>query len=196
MPSLCTPVPSTQSNLTGRKIHNLFVVGYAHQDRQRHYWWCICSCGRSKAVYRNTLVSGVSRTCGCRHGKSVREWLLMNREINSDTGCWLWTRGTSNNGYGSFVLNRQKHLAHRSSYENFVGPIPDGLFVCHKCDTPQCFNPDHLFTGTHADNSADMKAKGRGRKPTRYCDHLTLEEIMTMDLDELLACIPKRTRKP
>lgn len=50
---------------------------------------------------------------------------------------------------------------HRESYKEFVGPIPDGESVCHKCDTPLCVNPDHLFTSDQAGNMADMTNKGR-----------------------------------
>jgi hypothetical protein len=43
----------------------------------------------------------------------------------------------------------------------FVGPIPDDMGICHRCDTPPCVNPDHLFLGTQKDNMADCAAKGR-----------------------------------
>lgn len=36
--------------------------------------------------------------------------------------------------------------------------------MCHKCDTPKCVNPEHLFVGTPGDNSDDKLAKMRHRK--------------------------------
>jgi hypothetical protein len=77
------------------------------------------------------------------------------------SGCWLWLgvefKGRSNR-YGRY--NRKP--AHRISYSLYKGKIPSGLFVLHKCDNGLCVNPDHLFLGTHDDNMADKKAKGRG----------------------------------
>jgi hypothetical protein len=60
---------------------------------------------------------------------------------------------------------RRNMLAHRYSYTVFIGDIPDGMFICHKCDNPKCVNPDHLFAGTRQDNVDDRERKGRNNPP-------------------------------
>lgn len=83
-------------------------------------------------------------------------------------GCWNWTGAAGTNKYGHFVSkNRGNMLAHRFAYELMVGEIPEGMFVCHKCDNPKCICPDHLFVGTHADNMKDARDKGRTATGTR-----------------------------
>lgn len=76
--------------------------------------------------------------------------------------CWVWSRGTDVGGYGKFKINCKQHKTHRMSYQIFVGEIPKGKFVLHKCDNPPCCNPKHLFIGSQADNVKDRDNKNRG----------------------------------
>lgn len=86
--------------------------------------------------------------------------LLANRKITL-SGCWEWTGCRHPTGYGMVTIKRKGHRTHILSYKEFKGPVPSGLLVCHTCDNPPCFNPDHLWLGTHKDNAQDAKVKGR-----------------------------------
>lgn len=81
--------------------------------------------------------------------------------------CWEWNGNCSSDkdGYGTMGVFGVRHRAHRLSYETFVGPIPKGHLVRHKCDNPPCINPLHLETGTVKQNTQDMLDRGRHVPP-------------------------------
>jgi hypothetical protein len=80
--------------------------------------------------------------------------------VNKTDTCWLWTSSTFRNGYGQFKLDGKNRRANRVAYELWVGEIPDGLVVRHKCLHKGCVNPEHLETGTDAENIADKQRDG------------------------------------
>lgn len=79
--------------------------------------------------------------------------------------CWNWTAAFDRHGYGRIGKDGGTVSAHRASWEIHNGAIPVGLGVLHRCDTPSCVNPRHLFLGTQTDNMHDMHQKKRGKMP-------------------------------
>ena len=77
------------------------------------------------------------------------------------SGCWIWQGCRNTNGYGYLTHRYKNYQAHRFSWIIHRGEIPQGMLVLHKCDVPLCVNPDHLYLGTYANNTADMMRKGR-----------------------------------
>ena len=87
-------------------------------------------------------------------------------KVNKTDTCWLWTRSLTIHGYGKIgeTTTGRTLAAHRVSWELEYGPIPEGMSILHKCDTPACVRPSHLFLGSQVENMKDMTQKGRRRK--------------------------------
>ncbi len=125
-------------------------------------------CHKPFFTYPSQIRAGIgrfcSRSCAGSNSAQIRNKLPEHRfweNVQKTNGCWIWTSGTVAYGYGNLCINGKMQRTHRYSWELHNGPIPDGLFVLHKCDNPLCVNPAHLFLGTHQDNMDDKMSKGR-----------------------------------
>lgn len=124
--------------------------GCSHPARSKG----LCVRHYNQAYYKPRLTDG---RVSCK--LSVAENLARLSRRDEKTGCLVWTGATSRWGYGRY--GKKRLPAHRLSYEQAIGPIPQGMIVCHRCDNPPCIEPTHLFLGTHKTNAEDKVAKGR-----------------------------------
>lgn len=171
-------------SLVGRKFTRLTVTEYAGKGCQgAAYWKCLCDCENTIVTRGATLIQNQSRSCGCfqkdmmkfvkrtsgyKHRlRSMDDvfWVHVdkNGEIpkhNPKLGkCWKWTGSKYSQGYGRTSRGDTIFLAHRLSWEIHNGSIPDGRFICHHCDNPECTNPDHLYLGDHDSNMRDCRMR-------------------------------------
>lgn len=133
----------------------------------------LCACGCGGELRRAPFPSWQSNWVRGHQRASLEPAAIEKRfwaKVNKTDGCWLWTGSTRWFGHGALHVNGRRTLTHRYSWTLANGPIPDGQSVLHRCDTPACVRPDHLFLGTQTDNVADMVQKNRqarGPKPRR-----------------------------
>jgi len=99
-------------------------------------------------------------------------------QIAGKDECWEWQAYRRKAGYGGFQRRNKPIDAHVVAFQVAYGPLPKGLIVRHKCDNPPCCNPEHLESGTYADNARDREVRGRANRPKGINHpHAKLNEI-------------------
>lgn len=131
--------------------------------RRRSVVGVALECAVPRQTHRSDLA--LMRTGRPRSQETVAEKLRRIVSAGPADACWLWTRARDPWGYGQFWdhISRRTVQASRVAFEVEYGPVPQGLYVCHRCDNPACINPEHLFIGTSRDNKLDSVRKGRAR---------------------------------
>jgi hypothetical protein len=130
------------------------------------------------------------------HRKRFKHDLFDNIEMIPECGCWIWMKCT-NMGYG--VIRPSKYeikYLHRMMWEKYFGSIPPNMHVLHRCDTPPCCNPHHLFLGSQVDNMKDRDRKGRNPKGEEIGNSkLTEMEILSIRSDSRMQKVIAREYK-
>lgn len=127
------------------------------------------------------------RHCGANW--TLDERLIFRGWSVTSEGCWEFSGSRNAHGYGTMGVRQKTYLTHRLAYEAWVGPIPDGLIVRHKCDNPPCINPEHLELGTYSDNAWDRENRGRRniagpRNPNSKLSSQAVKEIRSSPLSD------------
>lgn len=169
-----TPRPKRIKSLVGKKFGRLEVIEMAGRDHHNKVLWkCKCTCELNSIIFITgaRIKRGNTSSCGCIKSPPPKEYQeILRKKLMENSyeknGCRLWKGPFRKNfPYGvvscTYKNRKAQHQAHRIAYWLWKGEIPNGLFVLHQCDVPQCINPEHLHLGTQKDNVREMIEKGR-----------------------------------
>lgn len=168
---------SKMHDLTNQKFGKLTVKSMV-KNPQKMGWSCncICECGNESIIESRNLKGGLTKSCGCNvnqseilkfkkdNPKATEQEILQKRVLSKckwEGECLIHQGNLMKSGYCGMMLNGKTRNAHRVAWIAFKGDIPLGEVVCHKCDNRRCCNVEHLFLGSHKDNTKDMVEKGR-----------------------------------
>ena len=170
------------------------------------YGYCCCGCGQKTSIAKQSRtdrgwINGEPTRYIAQHGHRINDTAQKafwnHVAIGTPGECWIWQGHKLSTGYGSTRFQGKRYNTHRLSWILHYGPIPDDLWVLHKCDNPSCVNPAHLFLGTPKDNTQDMVNKGRRGSGGFYKGHpfaqgeahhsATVNEAIVHDIRERFA---------
>ena len=110
--------------------------------------------------------------------------VVLDDHIIKTENCWLWTGRKNQWGYGVLTRLGKTCFAHREMWERAQGRSAKGLVIRHNCDNPSCVNPDHLLSGSPADNIRDKVKRGRQAKGERNgSSKLTSQQVARIRRD-------------
>ena len=156
--------------------------------------FCSRSCGRKRPPQ-----TAICACCGLRVVRPKSRFcsspcLLWGLSVKEpERGCLLFPH-TSTGGYGSVhVTGRGSMRAHRYAWGLSRGvAAPPDREVMHRCDTPNCVNPEHLSLGSHLENIADKVKKGRQARGSRVGSSFLTEALVAQAREMLRAGVTRK----
>lgn len=149
--------------------HTCKVDGCTRDVTRKKYQEC------ESHFYRRTTYGNYDEQRRTRSNDSWDERLTVDKWVVSpgplETDCWIWQRTLNSDGYATIKYHQRTYKVYRVTWERLHGThIPPGKSALHRCDTPACINPYHIFIGTQVDNINDMVSKGRQNSPKGLTD--------------------------
>lgn len=140
------------------RFGKLKFLGIAYNKYNALFWYFLCDCGRTtiKQMSKIETYKSCCKECDYYTMKPTEPTYYVD-----DNWCWICNNKHKRNWYARFWKDWKILTVHRYMYEKKYWPIPEGMFVCHKCDNRACINPDHMFLWTQKDNMVDMTKKQR-----------------------------------
>ena len=124
--------------------------------------------------------------------EDMRDWFW--QRVEKTDSCWLWTGARNKLGYGIVSIHAKKHmLAHRVAWLFTHGDIPGGMILCHRCDTPRCVRPEHVFLGTRKDNMQDARRKALPRAGMKLTESQAMDIINRLISWEKVVSVARAT---
>ncbi len=120
---------------------------------------------------------------------------ILNYSTPLQNGCITYRGCQTDSGHCQVWIENKHVYVHRQVWELNKGTIPEGFFVLHNCDTPNCVNINHLFLGTRADNNKDRHIKGRTVVPDNtgsWHGMAKLNEEVVKEILVLCQLLPKK----
>lgn len=187
-------------DITGKRFGNLFVTGYIGSKNKRTYWACICDCGVEKHIQSGSLISGKTRSCGCkmldgikRHNDSIK--ITDRLTYSSFNAMTQRCQNKNNKAYKDYGLRGISICTQWQNnfiqFLNDMGERPTKDHFIERIDNEKGYFPDNCYWATRTEQN-------RNTRKNIYITYKGITKCISewaVDLDIKSATIRRRIKK-